>query len=367
MMNIVKSGTTYRIYGNEVSLMKELPVKTFKVNFSKFTGIFLTEVKDLEVKEEKVYGNFQKKIDKVLTAFSLFERNMGIILSGQKGGGKTLFARRLAERGLKEGYPFLIVDGPVPGLKDFISSIEQKVIVLFDEFEKNFVNGEDGNEQDELLSMFDGTDSGNKLFIITCNETNKISSYMFGRPGRFHYHFRVGNPTEEEIKEYLEDNLFNEEKDKIEKICLLARAESDISYDALRAIAFELNTGSSVEEIIEELNIDFNFYSRKRYECVVKYKDGTTVVERIGMNPFIEQSYSFNFTGANYDFYLEFNTNDLVANRNDDLSIDINNVILTDFDREKEEPSKFVDKNNIIKIIFRKEEEFKPNIGKFLA
>lgn len=146
----------------------------------------------------------------------------------------------------------------------------------------------------------------------------------------------------------------------------MARAGSDISYDALRAIVFELNTGSSVEEIIEELNIDFNFYDRKTYECIVKYKDGTTVIEDMTMNPFIDERYSVNLVGRNYDFYVEFNSTNLIGDRDGNFSINIDNVILTDYDREKE-PSEFVNRDNIIKISFRKKKATKPAIGKFLA
>ena len=46
--------------------------------------------------KEKVYGIHPKKADKVFKAFTKFERNLGVILSGDKGIGKSLFARILA-------------------------------------------------------------------------------------------------------------------------------------------------------------------------------------------------------------------------------------------------------------------------------
>ena len=80
-----------------------------------------------------------------------------------------MFARMLAEKGNKAGLPLIIVDMAIPGVADFISSISQECIVLFDEFEKIFREDskDDEHPQEELLSLFDGVDSGKKLFVIT--------------------------------------------------------------------------------------------------------------------------------------------------------------------------------------------------------
>ena len=40
-----------------------------------------------------------------------------------------------------------------------------------------------------MLSLFDGLDNGKKLFVITCNEVERLNAYLLNRPGRFHYHF----------------------------------------------------------------------------------------------------------------------------------------------------------------------------------
>lgn len=256
-MNIVKAGSSFQVYGEDVQTYKELPVGCYKVDFHKMMGFFLTQINDLKVKEEKIYGNSKEKVDKVLKSFKIIDRNFGIILSGQKGIGKSLFAKILAEAALKEGYPVLTVGGYIPGINEFLSSIDQEIVVIFDEFEKNFVPGnKDDNHdpQQDMLTLFDGLDGGKKLFVITCNRVGDLNEYLKNRPGRFHYHFTLGNPTPEEVTEYMIDKLDQAYYDQIDKIIGFAKTV-DITYDYLRAIAFELNQGYTFEEALQDLNI----------------------------------------------------------------------------------------------------------------
>ena len=253
-MNIVQSGSRLQVYGEDVQTFKEIPVGSYDVCFNKMTGFYLSTRNNLEANEDKIYGNHLEKVHKVLTSFSLSQRNFGVILSGQKGIGKSLFARILAEEGIKAGLPVITVTIAIPGIADFLASIEQEVIVIFDEFEKVFACGDDYDPQTELLSLFDGIDGGKKLFVITCNEVNKLSDFLINRPGRFHYHFTIKNPTPDEVKEYMIDKLNPQYYDVIDKVISLAQA-INITYDYLRAIAFEINQGYSIEETLNDLNI----------------------------------------------------------------------------------------------------------------
>jgi SpoVK/Ycf46/Vps4 family AAA+-type ATPase len=218
------------------------------------TGFYLSSRNNLIVQEEKIYGEGPRKVDKVLRAFEVADRNFGVILSGRKGIGKSLFARLLATRAVDYSLPLIIVSDYFPGIASFLSSIEQEVIVLFDEFDKTFASSDDVNPQEELLPLFDGLDGGKKLFIVTCNEVHKLNSYLLNRPGRFHYHFILNNPSSEDIREYMTDKLKLEYHNVIDRVIAFSMT-ADITYDILRAIAFELNNGYSFEETIADLNI----------------------------------------------------------------------------------------------------------------
>ena len=129
---------------------------------------------------------------------------------------------------------------------------------LFDEFDKTFGDirtGEnEANPQSGLLSLFDGTSNGKKLFVITCNSLYRLNDYLVNRPGRFHYHFRFDYPTPEEVREYLTDKLSGQYQAEIEKVILFSKKVS-LNYDCLRAIAFELNLGEPFWKAIFVLHI----------------------------------------------------------------------------------------------------------------
>lgn len=271
-MNVVHSGNTYQIYGEALKTYSNLPVRTYEVGFNKMTGFFLVAHNDLTINETKVYGSSPEKVKKVLRAFAATDRNFGVILSGRKGIGKSLFARQLAIQARDYNLPLIIVSAYAPGIANFLGSIEQEVIVLFDEFEKTFGDQNDCSPQEELLSLFDGIDGGKKLFVITCNEVHKLNSYFINRPGRFHYHFILGNPTPEEIKEYMMDKLKPEYHNVINQLIGFSMTV-DITYDVLRAIAFELNMGYSFKETLNDLNISKE--GTPKYRVRVTFVDGT--------------------------------------------------------------------------------------------
>ena len=254
-MRIVNTGNLYHLYDdNSLKTYNNLPAKTYKLSFSKMSGFFLEESLNIEV-NEKIYGIHNEKINKVFNSFTLFERHMGVILSGDKGIGKSLFAKLLAIKAIENNYPVIIIDTYYPGIADFLSKIEQEVFILFDEFEKTFKSNDGFDPQAEMLTLFDGFSTGKKCFIITCNKLKELNDYLVNRPGRFHYHFRFDYPCEIEIKEYLKDKLNPDYYvTEIDKIITFA-SKVKINYDCLRAIAFELNLGISFEDAIKDINI----------------------------------------------------------------------------------------------------------------
>lgn len=272
-MNVIMCGNDARIYGDDVQTYKQLPAGTYDVCFGDRSGYWLAQRENLVPNEQKIYGDSLYKVEKVLKTFAVLNRNLGVILSGNKGCGKSLFVRILAQEAIsKHGFPVIIVSGRLPGIQDFISSIQQECLVIFDEFEKMFSHTEDEHDpQNALLPMFDGMNNGKKLFVITCNDVNLLNDCLLNRPGRFHYHFEVGNPSPDEIRGYMQDNLNPEFHDAIETIIRIS-SFADITYDFLRAIVLELNQGYSVQESMRDLNIACNKYEDFDVE-VVSNKD----------------------------------------------------------------------------------------------
>ena len=252
-MRAIKIGGKIIIYDDSVETYVQLPPATYSVCYSDREGCYLEMHSDIVV-SEKTYGVHSEKVKKVMKSFGRSDRSLGVILSGDKGIGKSMFAKLVCQTANAQGMAVIIVDSCVPGIARFIESIEQECIVLFDEFDKAFRKNYSVDEQASLLSLFDGTAGGKKLYMVTCNEINGLNSYIVNRPGRFHYHFRFEYPTPEDIREYLKDNLDPKYYSEIENVIEFSYKIS-LNYDCLRAIAFELNQGISFKDAILDLNI----------------------------------------------------------------------------------------------------------------
>lgn len=302
-MNIIKSNGRYTIIQGDATLGLNLPVKVYKVGFDADNhSHYLTEDKAPRI-NEKIYGDTEYRVNKCLKSFELSGRNLGVILSGPKGSGKTVFAKMLAEKAVTHGYPFLIIDRNTPGLARFITSIEQPCVVFFDEFEKMFSEDDDeccgGGPQERLLPMFDGMMYNNKLFVIAVNSVRQLNDCLINRPGRFHYNFTFDNPSGENIRQYIQDNIKPQYAGVVDSLVSVSTI-GHFSYDCLRAILFDINQGYGVEETLNDINVRMNVETR--YELVVKdnfghiYCDSVQLRPEIFMNPAEKQRLKFAFS-----------------------------------------------------------------------
>ena len=279
-MKAVNFGTEYIIYDESLKVYDQLPAQAYTIEFNQMSGFRLRKHTDIEITEDKVYGVHNQKVDKVLKSFTHFERNLGVILSGDKGIGKSLFAKMLCAEAVSSGYPVIIVDKYYPGIATYIESIENEVVIMFDEFDKTFgkLKSSDGevDPQAQFLSLFDGFSSGKKLFVITCNNISGLNDYIINRPGRFHYHFRFEYPTDDEIRVYLKDKLSKEYYTEIEKVVQFA-SRHPLNYDCLRSIAFELNLGEHFESAVRDLNI-INYGRLMTYKVTLTFTNHEPIV-----------------------------------------------------------------------------------------
>lgn len=259
-MKTIESNGQVNIYPDDVILKSGMPTGTFRIRCNNITKqLFLSRSDNLNSHDIKVYGEESKNIDRIFNTYEGFSKNLGVILSGPSGMGKSLFIKMLAEHAQSLGMPVIIVDNQYEGIVDILDSIDEDALVIFDEFEKVFSvhNGEydtHENEQDSLLSLFDGQSEHKKLYVLAVNDINGINEFMLNRPGRFHYHIRFTYPDANAISAYLHDNLDDTHNDGIEDILNLS-SKINLSYDCLQALVFELNMGNTVDDALQYLNI----------------------------------------------------------------------------------------------------------------
>lgn len=171
------------------------------------TGAYLTKVTDKFEFGHKVYGLENDFINYTLKSFEAAEKNMGILLNGLKGCGKTVTAKVLANR---TGLPVILVDESTLNHLGFFEDIQQPLCFMFDEFEK-IINHKDPSAIAPLLSFVDGTATATKhMMLFTSNDT-QISEYFIDRPGRIRYIKNYGSLTPQVVKEILDDKLVHKE------------------------------------------------------------------------------------------------------------------------------------------------------------
>lgn len=298
-MKIVKTGDTFRIFGNDLETFDRLPAATYKIEFHPMMGFYLTKVDNFHSTEEKIYGCHAEKIQKVLRSYTKFNRSMGIILSGKKGMGKSMFVQLMGEESVGNmEIPVILVTKAYVGIADFIEEIDQECLVIFDEFEKMFQSNQRGygqqqqqndriESQDNLLGLFDGISQKKRLYAITVNDLNRVNDFMLSRPGRFHYHIRFDYPNSAEIEEYLRDKVEEQYHGEIMHVVSFAN-KVKLNYDSLRAIAFELNEGRPFKSAISDLNI-LNTESQL-YDCKIILADGKSIsLKNQNLNLFAEE------------------------------------------------------------------------------
>lgn len=282
---IVASSGEFRLYGNSVQTFDTLPVATYVIAFDRMTGYSLHQTEPLAAPSETVYGSHAVRVSRIVTGYAAMDRSLGVILSGDKGMGKSLMIRMLAERMREEcQLPTVLVRHSTPGLAAFLDELGE-VVVVFDEFEKVFSGDDnDDNAQNQFLSLFDGLSTTKRLYVLSVNELGRVSDYMINRPGRFHYHMRFTYPEAETVATYLRDQVPGVAEKQVAEIVDFSR-KYDINFDHLRAIAFELNLGGVFADVVGDLNIKRTGNTSSRTEARVFWEDGsdTTLTGRIDL------------------------------------------------------------------------------------
>lgn len=237
-------------------LVDALPARVYRFKaIQTMAGMeYFLEYSDGFSSPKSLYGNIVSQRDRILKSYTASNKNLGVLLHGIGGTGKSTLAKLIAisvNEDLKQ--PVILIQGDsIKHMEYLISNLKQPVMFLIDEFEKMF---EEDEEQGFLLTLLDGLYNSNHLFVLTANDPERINKYFFNRPSRIRYAFEYKSLPYEVYSEIVNDNF--EEGYASELLGKLATI-NNLSFDIIQEVINEAKQFPelSVGELFEGFNLD---------------------------------------------------------------------------------------------------------------
>ena len=281
------SGNDHFLLPSSDGLLPSLPPAIYEVNYDPNKGgYYLTRKYDSYPIPAEVYNFNNTNIKSDLAElfynrFAAADDNLGVLLIGEKGTGKSLLMKRTANLAITNGLPVITVENSYnsESLAKFLSSIKDDAVVLFDEFEKKYDSDEASDSrpsQAGLLSFFDGTSVYRKLIIVTANNRYGINEFFLNRPSRIRYVIDYKGLTYEFVKEYLEQHLIHSEavQPVLDELDLVPATNFDLLHNVVEEVNLLYPT-ESIKAIMSIANIKRDDTSIMTYSMTVATEDGS--------------------------------------------------------------------------------------------
>lgn len=254
MKNWQQSGNSY--YLRDITSQQEkLSNAVYLVKYGEMTGFYLDKMFVDFSFSHKIYGKDNKFVDRCVKSYNKTSGNLGILLSGVKGTGKSVTAKLICNA---LQLPVIMVDTAYDDIDVLLSEIEQDCIVLIDEYEKIF------EKSHMILSIMDGVAMSNfrRVFILTTND-NYINDNLLNRPSRIRYVKKYGNLELPVVEEIISDILkYPEYK---EDLIDVLQQFTIVTIDLVVSIINEINIHNEpASQFVDSFNVEF---SSKTYDA----------------------------------------------------------------------------------------------------
>lgn len=297
MSHYIRQGNTYKVTNtNTLDIQVTLPVGNYIIQEDIYGNLFLEMVESFEI-NFKLYGDTTRNTTRIIDTFLDRSQSTGVMLSGEKGSGKSLLAKNLSIKAASLGIPTIIINVPWCGerFNSFIQSIDQPCVILFDEFEKVY----DSEKQEGILTLLDGVFPTKKLFVLTCNNQWKVDEHMRNRPGRIYYMIDFNGVDKEFVEEYCDDNL--NDKQYTQTIQSMIGIFDTFNFDMLKALVEEMNRyNETPQQAMNMLNINPMLCDKDMFD-VISVVDNQVIVDpntldskRLRINP-LQGSFSIEY------------------------------------------------------------------------
>ncbi len=259
-------------YGNELYLKEQsviyekLDNAIYVVNVDVNGNFYLVKEQLNFIFDYKIYGLEEQLINRIIKTYTKTKSgNIGILLNGLKGTGKTCTGKIICNQ-LKQ--PVIVVAKELKGCHLFINAIPQDITVFIDEYEKIF------GQSPDMLTIMDGALNSEfrRVFILTTNELY-VDKNLLQRPSRIRY-LKKFSDLSPAIVEEIVDDVLEHKQFKSQCIKFISSLEV-ITVDIVKAVIQEVNLHEESPEAFQNI---FNVKKLTgKFNIEVEDSDGTFI------------------------------------------------------------------------------------------
>ena len=182
---------------------------------------------------EKIYGNMAMNAKYVWNTFAKPNGRASVLCTGLPGFGKSQMCKLLCNLASENGIPiYILAEIDISNqLISYISTLNNCVIFI-DEFGKQLGY----RNQNQFLSLLSDNNK-KRLFLLTENDEDRVSSYILNRPERIRYHFVFDTLDPLVIKEFCSD--YNVPEEFMKQLLTLNATNKLFSFDHLQTLVQE--------------------------------------------------------------------------------------------------------------------------------